>query len=181
MKCLPSAARPLLNAKTKINSALPGPFVLHLFRNLDRGAASELDHVREGAVERGLFRPVLQPGVVMFLLLVPEALDLVEQLLVGEGRIVHQLAQLVVVVLDNHGLDRDRARHRGLLAEQRGTGAERKAGHIPERQQGGRAHPVLVDQPVELFLVRLLLLPHVLDRFARLGVSCQYGKGERVR
>lgn len=161
---------------------------LDLFRYSYRRLAAHFDHLGQGAIERRLFGAMLDAGVVVLLLLVAKLGDGGEQFLNTQTHIqpvlstwgfvcqrprpgyylvhrwlLHQLPQLIVVVLHNHRFHCHRTRHGRLFAQQRCAGAQRETGHRPQRRHHRRSHAIRSNQSLEFGAMLALLLPHVLD------------------
>ena len=75
-------------------------------------------------------RIILQPDVMVFLLLVPELRDCLDELPVSLRISVGQLPDLVVVVLGDARLHRHGARHRRLLPKKSCTSAKGVPGNL---------------------------------------------------
>lgn len=162
---------------------------LDLLRDGNGRLAAELDHLGHGLVEGRLLGPAVDARVVVLLLLVPELGDCLQQLLWPEPKVrvniykqacqaylvrigrLHDLSQLVVVVLHDHRLHSHGAGHGRLLAHQGCAGAQHKPGHIPQRRHNRRTDAMLLDELLELPAVLLLLLPHVADGLAHGSVA----------
>src|SRR5262249_12082830 len=105
--------------------------------------------------------------VLVLDLLGAELLDGAAQL----GLVVAELARLARVVLVDRLLDRHRAGHRRLVAEQRGRRTEREARDVPQGLQRRRPHAALDHQPVEDPVVLALGAGHGSDLAARVAVG----------
>src|SRR6266567_4733523 len=133
----------------------------------DGDARAELDPGGQEIV-RGCGAGVVRQGdVAVGELVGAEVLDgLAERRLV-----LAEALGLGAVMLVDHFLDRDRAGHRGALAEERARRTQRVARDVPERRERGRPYTMLAHQFLEALEVPALLLRHLADNAAGRGLA----------
>ena len=133
---------------------------LNPFGEPDREPGAALDGGAERLVAGRPLRPVGEAGLAVPGLVGAELLKRLAQV----GLVLAEFLGLRRVMLLDHFLDRDGARHRRPLAEQRARRTQRIACDVPDRGECGRPHPALDQQRVEGIQMRLLRLGHFADR-----------------
>lgn len=149
------------------------------FGDRDSCFTTEFYHVRQSFVERCLLGAVIYARVVMLLFFIAKLLDGLEYLFVHALVILHQRAQLIIVVFDDHSLHCHGARHRRSLAHESGTGTQSEPGNIPQWGEDGGSDSVLANQFLEFGAVSLLLIPHVLYGRSNRRSACAFAENRQ--
>lgn len=136
--------------------------------------AAYLDDICQCLVKRRLLSAVIDARVMVLLLLIAKPLDRLEDFLVHFLAALHQYAQLIVVMFNDHGLHGYGTRHRRSLAHQSGAGAKSEPGDVPQWGESGGPDTVLSNQLLELGAVLLFLIPHVLYGRSDRGLTYDY-------